>query len=125
MSRKIKETTPTDEEILSYTNVPVEVAARYIGWSSCNIAWALQQERAPYGHAAQTGVNRETGYPTYSYNISPGLLVKYKRGELEAWRLSALADVITTEFGKMVEEHLGDMLAVRFAQTGGHGKDKL
>lgn len=115
MSRKIKDSTPTDEEIMGYTNVPVEVAAKYIGWSSCNIAWALQQERAPYGHAAQTGVNQETGYPTYSYNISPGLLVRYKRGEMEAWKLGELAKVITAEFGKMVDERLDDLLRLRLA----------
>ena len=78
--KKTTPQTPTDEEILSYNSVPMGVAAKYIGWSSCNIVLALQQERAPFGIAARTG-------STWTYNISPGLLVKYKRGELEAWRL--------------------------------------
>ena len=88
MPRKMTAQTPADKDILAYNNVPVEVAAKYIGWSSCNVAWALQQERAPFGMAVQTGVNKKTGLPTFSYNISPGLLVKYKSGELQAWRLN-------------------------------------
>lgn len=88
MPRKMTAQTPTDEEIMAYNNVPVEVAAKYIGWSSCTLTWALQQERAPFGMAAQTGTNEKTGRPTWAYNISPGLLVKYKHGELQAWRLN-------------------------------------
>ena len=78
MSRKTTAQTPTDQDILGYNNVPVEVAAKYIGWSSCNVCYALQQERAPYGTAARTS---ET---SWTYNISPGLLIAYKRGTLEA-----------------------------------------
>lgn len=116
MSRKASAATPTEEEILSYTNVPLEVAAKYIGWSSCNIATALQQERAPYGHAAQTGVSRDTGYPTYTYNISPGLLVAYKRGNMEAWKLGQLAKVIAAEFGAMIDEKMDSMLKTHLAE---------
>lgn len=82
MPRKMTAQTPTDEDILAYNNVPVGVAAKYIGWSSCNVVRALQQERAPFGMAARTGEN------SWTYNISPGLLVKYKHGELQAWRLN-------------------------------------
>ena len=88
MARKMTAQTPTDEDILAYNNVPVDVAAKYIGWSSCNVNRALQQERAPFGMAAQTGVNKKSGMPTFTYNISPGLLVKYKHGEIQAWRLN-------------------------------------
>ena len=106
MSRKIKDNTPTDVEIMSYTNVPVEVAAKYIGWSSCNVAYALQQERAPFGIAAQTGESRTTGLPTYTYNISPGLLVKYKRGELQAWRLNEVLKLAADGYQKIIDAHL-------------------
>lgn len=82
MPRKMTAQTPTDEEIMGYNNVPVDVAAKYIGWSSCNIYRALQQERAPFGMAAQTGAS------TWTYNISPGLLVRYKHGDLQTWRLN-------------------------------------
>lgn len=89
MSRKTTAQTPTDEEIMGYTNVPVDVAAKYIGWSSCNVAYALQQERAPFGCAAKTGIGA-SGFPTYTYNISPGLLVGYKHGTIQAWHLGEL-----------------------------------
>lgn len=82
MPRKMTAKTPTDEEIMAYNNVPVDVAAKYIGWSSCNVVRALQQERAPFGMAAKTSEK------TWTYNISPGLLVKYKHGEIQAWRLN-------------------------------------
>lgn len=106
MSRKIKSTTPTDEEIMGYTNVPVEVAARYIGWSSCNVAYALQQERAPFGMAAQTGENPVTGLPKYTYNISPGLLVAYKRGELQAWRLNEVLKLAADGYQRVIDARL-------------------
>ena len=31
----------TDEEIMAYDNVPIDVAARYIGWSSPTIYLSL------------------------------------------------------------------------------------
>lgn len=116
MSRKTSERTPTDEEIRTYDNVPVEVAAKYIGWSSCNVAYALQQERAPYGHAAQTGVNTDTGVPTYTYNISPGLLIAYKNGDLEAWKLGGLVKVLRNEIDSVINQRLMDVVAL-FAAT--------
>lgn len=58
-------TVPTDEEILGYNNVPVEVAARYIGASTATLYEALQDERAPFGFAVLRASN-------WSYNISPG-----------------------------------------------------
>ena len=75
----------TDEEIMAYDNVPIDVAARYIGWSSPTIYRALREERAPFGFAV---CSEETG--TWTYNISTGLLVKYKRGDLPTYRLREL-----------------------------------
>lgn len=111
MARKATHNTPADEEIRSYNNVPVEVAAKYIGWSSCNIAWALQQERAPYGHAVQTGINAK-GEPTYSYNISPGLLIAYKNGTLEAWKLGGLLKMLGQEINEIINQRLMDVVAM-------------
>lgn len=99
MAKKTTAQTPTDEDILSYNSVPLEVAAKYIGWSSCNIAFALQQERAPFGVAVQTGY-------TWTYNISPGLLVKYKRGEIHAWRMNEFLKLLKTESHIAVDEYL-------------------
>ena len=81
---------PTDEEILSYTNVPYALAAKYIGWSDLTIRYALQEERAPFGIAAR---NPKTD--TWAYNISPKALVKYKHGEIEHYRLNELVKRIT------------------------------
>lgn len=88
MPRISTSTTPTEQDILGYNNVPLEVAAKYIGWSSSTITKALIQERAPFGVAVQTGVNEKSGRPSYAYNISPGALIKYKNGELPTWRLN-------------------------------------
>lgn len=106
MPKRVKHEVPSDETILGYDNVPLDVAARYIGWSSCNVAYALQQERAPYGCAAQTGVSQTTGRPTYSYNISPGLLVAYKHGTIQAWRLGELVRLFEDRVGLLVDARL-------------------
>lgn len=104
MSRKTTAQTPTDEEIMSYTNVPVEVAAKYIGWSSCNVAYALQQERAPFGCAAKTGIGA-SGFPSYTYNISPGLLVGYKHGTIQAWHLGELIKLFESRVAGLLERN--------------------
>lgn len=106
MSRKVTAQTPTDQDILGYNNVPVEVAAKYIGWSSCNVCYALQQERAPYGTAARTS---ET---SWTYNISPGLLIAYKRGTLEAWKLGGLMKVLNTEINEIIDMRLGEIVGI-------------
>lgn len=71
---KYKTASPTDEEILACDKVPPNIAARYIGMSTASLYDALQQGRAPFGFAVE---NKET--ETWTYNISPGGLVKYKR----------------------------------------------
>lgn len=100
MAREKTVQTPTDEDILRYNNVPVDVAAKYIGWSSCNVVRALQQERAPFGMAAKTS---ET---TWTYNISPGLLVKYKNGELHAWRLNEVIKLAADGVEKIINSRM-------------------
>ena len=89
MPRRTNAAPPSDDEIMAYLNVPYAVAAKYIGWSDTTIRYALQEERAPFGIAAR---NPETG--TWSYNISPAALIKYKRGELEYYRLNDLVSTI-------------------------------
>jgi hypothetical protein len=68
---------PTDEEILAMDNVPVRVAAKYLGAPLLSTYYALQQKAAPYGYAVQNPGGK------WSYHISPGLLVAYKRGTLK------------------------------------------
>lgn len=106
MSRRSTAQTPTDDEIMAYDNVPVAVAAKYIGWSSCNVANALQQERVPFGCAAKTGERQETGISTYTYNISPGLLVAYKHGTIQAWRLGELIQLFEGSVSALIDRRL-------------------
>ena len=63
----------TDVEILSLKEVPVRVAADYLGMTYPMLTWKLQQGEVPFGIARK---NRE-----WSYHISPQALVKYKNGE--------------------------------------------
>ncbi len=119
MPKKATSRTPTDDEIRSYTNVPVDVAAKYIGWSTVSIYYALQQERAPFGVAVKTSEDEETGRTTWTYNISPGLLVAYKNGELEAWKLSGLVKVLSCEVTTLIDSRLEDILLSHFADRLG------
>lgn len=78
---------PTDDEILAYNNVPPEVAAKYIGWTSHALRYALQDQRVPFGVATKVTTQ-------WSYNISPGGLVKYKNGDLPAYTLKDLEAMV-------------------------------
>ena len=111
MARKMTAQTPTDQEIMSYNNVPVDVAAKYIGWSSCNVYRALQQERAPFGMAAQTS---ETAW---TYNISPGLLVKYKNGELQAYRLNEVIKLAADGIQQVLDSRMEAVAALVAGKT--------
>lgn len=85
--KTIQKNPPADEDILNMDNVPVTVAARYIGWSPPTLYRALQEERVPFGFAVQN----PDGH--WAYNISPGGLVKYKRGDTTFWRLGEVQQV--------------------------------
>ena len=63
MPRRVTADVPSEGDILRYNNVPVELAAKFIGWSDVTIRYALQEERAPFGIAAQ---NPKTGTWAYS-----------------------------------------------------------
>jgi hypothetical protein len=67
---------PTDQEILAMDNVPPRMAAKYLGAAALSVYYALQQKAAPYGYAVKNPGGK------YAYQISPGLLVAYKRGTL-------------------------------------------
>lgn len=87
---------PTDEEIMGYSNVPVEVAGRYIGWGHTAVRYALQQGRAPFGIAAQ-------GENVWYYNISPGALVRYKREGVPALGLGAILELVAKGVTKILD----------------------
>ncbi|MCI2106834.1 MAG: hypothetical protein LKK00_09000 [Intestinimonas sp.] len=101
MPRKRTAIPPTDDEIMAYSNVPVELAAPYIGWSTASIYYALQEERAPFGIAA-----KNNGTETWSYNISPGLLVKYKHGELPAYKLHEIINLAAEGVDRIISARL-------------------
>lgn len=65
-----------DNEILALDNVPPKVAANYIGVALLCIYYGLQQKAFPFGTAILNPGGK------YSYHISPGLLVAYKRGTI-------------------------------------------
>jgi len=93
---------PTDEEILAQDNVPVELAAAYIKQSTATIYLALQQSRTPFGFAT---LNERTD--TWTYNISPGLLVAYKRGQLPMYRIEDIVDIAASGINKIIDQRLG------------------
>ena len=80
---RIHERVPiTDEEILAYDNVPVPIAAQYIGWTPNKLYYALQDHQVPFGFVAERESEKRACGASWTYNISPGLLVAYKRGTL-------------------------------------------
>lgn len=114
MAKLHDDRTPTDAEILKYKNVPVDVAARYIGWSSVTITNALKQERAPFGFSSQ---NPNTG--SFAYNISPGLLVKYKNGDLPTYKLKEVIKLAADGVEEVLNTKLrGIQTLINFALTG-------
>lgn len=80
-------TPPSEETVMSYANVPVNVAAPFVGWSTTTLYAALQQGRAPFGFAVE---NEEKG--SWAYNISPGGLIRYKRDGCPMIRLDELRE---------------------------------
>lgn len=91
---------PTDEEILSFDNVPVAVAARYIGMSEASLRLALREERARHLGFAVMGEGKLV------YNISPGGLVRYKRQGGEIIPFEHLQDVLVDKVIQEVNRRL-------------------
>ena len=100
MPRKAIHSIPDEEEILRQDNVPVEMAARFIGWSAPTLYYALQEQRAPFGIAVRSPKGG------WTYNISPGLLVKYKRGDLPTYRLNEVIDLAAEGVERVINEKL-------------------
>lgn len=82
-NQKNRERAPiTDADILAYDNVPVPIAAQYIGWTPNKLYYALQDHQVPFGFVAERESEKRACGASWTYNISPGLLVAYKRGTL-------------------------------------------
>ena len=71
----------TDEEIAALANVPVKVAAEYLGWSIPSMYYCLQNGLFPptVGMTAKHSTGKRD---KYSYWISGAALVKFRRGEM-------------------------------------------
>lgn len=79
---------PTDEEIMSYDNVPAEIASKYLGWSGQAVRAALRQGVVPFGSASQPSGT------AWSFYINPILLVKCKHGEIPLYQLEKAQAVL-------------------------------
>ena len=104
MPRKSKAIPPTDTDVLAMDTVPLDLAAQYIGWSTSTLAFALQQERAPFGFAVQRPQST-----MWTYNISPGLLVAYKRGTLPTYKLEEVISLAAEGVSKVIDEKLSSV----------------
>lgn len=76
---------PTEADIRYYQNVPVDVAAKFLGSSPTTIKNALKEGRAPFGFAAK---NPEKN--AYTYHISPERLIRYHTGELPMYNINEI-----------------------------------
>lgn len=92
-------TVPSDEEIMEQNNVPVEMAARYLGSSTATLYEALQDERVPFGWA----VHRNSAW---AYNISPGALVRYKREGLPMYKLKDVSEIICGDVNRLIDQRM-------------------
>lgn len=99
MARTRRAEIPTDEEILSYDNVPVQTAANYLGYGTSSLRDALQQGRAPFGYAVRS--NEDSG--KWMPHISPGQLVAYKRGTLPIVDEGRIVAMLTEAVEKVLD----------------------
>lgn len=101
MNRRInpKPPAPSDDEILAYDNVPVDVAARYLDWPENTVRLALREGRASFGTAV-----RNNGI---THKISPGGLVRYKREGAPCMDYETIKFMIEDIVRRVVREEIG------------------
>lgn len=90
-----------DEEILKYDNVPVEIAAAYIGIGAQSLRYAMQDRDCPFGFVCARVSDTAYCGERFTYNISPGLLVAYKKGTLQCMR--------TKDFERMLKDAVDEL----------------
>lgn len=105
MPRKSTTPPPSDEEILKHDNVPPYLASKYIGWSTPTMYRALQEGRAPFGFGVECAGGK------WSYNISPGLLVRYKHGDFPIYRLKEVEEIAVDGIKRILDERLAAIKA--------------
>lgn len=101
MNRRInpKPPAPSDDEILAYDNVPVDVAARYLDWPENTVRLALREGRASFGTAI-----RNNGI---THKISPGGLVRYKREGAPCMDYETIKFMMEDIVRRVVREEMG------------------
>ena len=97
---QIRPPVPTDNEILSYDNVPVNVAALYLDWPEQTVRLALREGRATFGIAVKDKARTS--------KISPGGLVKYKRDGIPCFDYATIQHMIQTAITKTIQEEMWD-----------------
>lgn len=102
-----KKPAPSDEEILSYDNVPVGVAARYLDWPENTVRLALREGRACFGTSV-----RDKGL---THKISPGGLVRYKRDGAPCMDYETMSYMLEGIVRKVIQEEL-DQIASSIIQ---------
>lgn len=95
-SRQRRTSQVTDDDILALEAVPVETAARYLGWSERNVRDCLREGRAPFGVAfrAESQV---------VFKILPEPLVRFKHQGLQPEPFSAWTRLISAIVQEAVE----------------------
>lgn len=104
----------SDQDVLALDNVPVELAARYLGSSTATLYEALQDERAPFGWAVRRNSH-------WSYHISPGALVRYKREGLPMYKLKDVSEIICGEVSRLLDQRLALLGKLSTALLGAGG----
>ena len=101
MAKRVAKTPVADEEILAYDNVPIDVAARYLGISQSSVRLALREDRArQFGFAVQGSGNG------LIYHISPGGLVRYKREGGVIVPFESIEELLADVVVKLVDEKM-------------------
>lgn len=111
MNRRVhpKPAAPSDDEILSYDNVPVDVAARYLGWPENTVRLALREGRACFGTAV-----RGKGL---AYKVSPGGLVRYKREGAPCMDYDTMKFLMEGVVRRVVREELEQIVGEAIRRT--------
>ncbi len=108
MRQKTKErpAIPTDDEILAYDNVPVEVAARYLDWPEQTVRLALREGRATFGIAVKDRA--------LTYKISPGGLVRYKREGVPCFDYETILGMVKSAVSSTIQAEMNDFKCTFF-----------
>lgn len=97
---------PSDDEILSYDNVPVDVAARYLDWPEQTVRLALREGRATFGVAIKD--------KALTYKISPGGLVKYKREGVPCFDYETILHMVKAAVSSTIHAEMDDIKCTFF-----------